>query len=268
MIPVTGATRFIVMLGDPIAQVKTPTAFQEWAAAEGQDIVMIPLQVAPVNLSATLTAMRGWANCCGAVITYPHKQAATAELDDATAAVGLVGACNVIRRWPNGRLMGDMTDGTGFVAALRAKRFDPAGKDVHLIGAGGAGSAIALALLDAGAARLVVRDQHPSQAAELCARLEILFPEKQILTEEPDGFLCALICNATPVGMGGASAHPWPLDRLARSCLVADIVPDPAMTSWLKAAEKRGHRIQTGPEMVKAQLPAVVAHVLGLSQQP
>lgn len=267
MIPVTGATRFIVMLGDPIAQVKTPTVFQEWATANGQDIIIVPMRVSSTDLSVTLQAIRGWANCCGAVITYPHKQAAAAAVDHASRAVRMVGACNVIRREPDGGLSGDITDGAGFVAALRSNGFDPLGQDIQLIGAGGAGSAIAFALLEAGTARLVIRDQRPQQAETLCFELKELFPKVPVLTEVPANFDCALICNATPVGMGGDAAHPWPLETLAQTCLVADIVPDPPMTAWLNAAEKCGHKVQTGPDMVKAQLPAVVGYILNHSQR-
>ncbi|WP_265502650.1 shikimate dehydrogenase family protein [Paracoccus beibuensis] len=249
------------MLGDPVVQVKTPTAFQAWASAERRDIVMIPMRVAPSDLPATLTALRGWQNCCGAVVTYPHKQAVAAKLDGATAAVSLVGACNVVRRLPDGRLLGGMTDGIGFVRALSQNGFDPAGRDVQVVGAGGAGSAIALALIEAGAGRLVLSDRNAELAHRITSQLKASFPERRILTARPEDFDCAMACNATPVGMNGDPAHPLRLEDLPEHCFVADIVPEPPLTSWLRAAKDRGHAIQTGPDMVKAQLPAVVEHL-------
>ena len=259
MTAISGETHFVAMLGDPIVQVKTPAAFNAWAAEREQDVVMIPMQVAPEDLPATLSALRGWRNCCGAVVTYPHKQAVAQALDVATPAVQLVGACNVVRRLADGRLSGTMTDGMGFVRALSQTGLDPRGRDVRLIGAGGAGSAIALALLEAGAARLVVTDRDAARAEDLARRLRASFAERVVATVPPADLRCALVCNATPAGMSGDTAHPFPLDGLPSDCVVADIVPDPPMTPWLRAAAGRGHRVQTGPQMVRAQLPEILS---------
>lgn len=262
---VTAATRFVAMLGDPVHQARTPAAFNAWAVRNGTDAVMIGMAVPPEALATTLAALRGWRNCLGAVVTYPHKQQAVAALDAAGDAVAVAGACNVIRRTPDGRLVGGMTDGSGFVAALRAGGTDPAGADIRLIGVGGAGSAIALALIDAGAGRLVIDDLDAGRVAALLARLARARPGAAAARTEPAGFAPRVVVNATPVGLNGDPAQPWPLDRLPPDCLVADIVPEPAETPWLAEARRRGHTVQTGPEMVAAQLPAVVAHLFGTS---
>lgn len=258
---ISGTTRFVAMLGDPISQVKTPQAFNDWAIANGEDAVMVPMQVAPSALRATVEAMRGWQNCLGAVVTFPHKQAVAAMLDSAAEAVRVVGACNVVRRLDDGALHGDMTDGLGFVAALAANAFDPAGIDARLIGAGGAGSAIALALLDAGVGRLAVSDTDAERVAALQARLAEMRPDRTVCVTAPEDFRCGLVCNATPVGMNGDPGHPWPLDALPEGCFVADIVPDPPETPWVKAARRRGHPVQTGPQMVAGQLPVILSHL-------
>ena len=260
--PLTGRTRVVVMLGDPITQVKTPAAFNAWAAQQGHDVVMVPLQVDAQSLPVTIEALRGWPNCAGAVVTYPHKQAVAGLVDASSDAVTVTGACNVVRREADGRLVGAMTDGAGFVVALIGNGHRVGGLDVRLIGAGGAGTAIALALVDAGAGRLVVADTDRDRLAALMARIATLRPEALVTDTPPPGFVPGLVCNATPVGMNGDTAHPWPLDDLPPGCIVADIVPDPPETPWIIAARARGHPVQTGPEMVAAQLPAVVAHLL------
>ncbi|ETX27827.1 hypothetical protein RISW2_10870 [Roseivivax isoporae LMG 25204] len=247
------------MLGDPVVQVKSPAAFAAWAAEADRDAVMIPVHVAPQDLPATLQALRGWQNCAGAVITYPHKLAAADALDSWTEAVMLTGACNVVKRLSDGRLEGHMTDGQGFASALASKGHVLTGRDALLVGAGGAGSAIALALLDAGVGRLVIRDRTAARAVELIARLTRARPESAVTATPPGDFACALACNATPVGMGGDPAHPWPLEDLPPGCIVADIVPEPAETPWITAARARGHPIQTGPEMVAGQMPAITS---------
>jgi len=258
---ISGATRFVAMLGDPVVQVKTPRAFNDWARESGEDAVMVPVQVSPAGLGATIAALRGWGNCLGAVVTFPHKQAMANLLDAGCEAVRIVGACNVVRRGADGRLHGGMTDGLGFVAALAANGHDPAGRDARLIGAGGAGSAIALALLDAGVARLVISDTDPGRVTELLARLSRMRPDRAVSADAPTDFRCGLVCNATPVGMNGDTAHPWRLDDLPDGCIVADIVPDPPRTPWIAEARRRGHPVQTGPQMVAAQLPAILTHL-------
>jgi shikimate dehydrogenase len=259
---ITGKTALAVMLGHPVGQVRTPAAFNAWAEGEGVDAVMIALDVPPAGLQATLEAIARWENCVGAVVTYPHKQAVLTALETATDEVRVVGAANVIRRAADGGLHGGMTDGLGFVAALRARGMDPRGVDARVVGAGGAGSAIALALVDAGVGRLMIDDIDAARRATLLACLSEARPGSIAMDTEPPGFTCALIVNATPVGMAGDLRHPYPLDRLPPGCHVADIVPTPAETPWLIEAQRRGHPIQTGPEMVACQLPAVVAHLM------
>lgn len=254
---ISGHTAFVAMLGDPVAQVKSPASFAAWAADVNCDAVMIPVHVPPEGLAATLEALRSWRNCVGAVITYPHKQAAFEVLDSRDEAVVLTGACNVVRRDEEGRLKGYMTDGQGFTKALEAKHHNLSGSDAILVGAGGAGSSIALALLDAGVVRLVVQDQSEARQRALIERLAAARPQAELLREPPEEFDCSLICNATPVGMGGDPSHPWPLDDLPKGCIVADIVPDPAETPWIAAARARGHPVQTGPEMVAGQMPVI-----------
>jgi shikimate dehydrogenase len=260
--PISGKTRFIVMLGDPISQVKTPTAFADWARSTSTDVVMIPIKVTAAGLATTLQSMREWENCLGAIVTYPHKQAAVPALDSNDEAVEIVGACNVIRRETDGRLSGTMTDGLGFVNALAGNHYSVEGRDVILVGAGGAGSAIALALVDAGAGRLVVIEIDTERRDALKTRLAQMRPRASVYSDIPEGFSCALVCNATPVGMNGDPMHPYTLDHLPTGCVVADIVPDPPQTAWLLEAVKRGHPVQSGPQMVAAQLPAITAFLL------
>lgn len=244
-----------------MGQVKTPMVFTEWAERTGTDVVMVPADVPPNGLSDALNFIRASQSCVGAVVTFPHKQAVAEALDEATEAVSVTGACNVLRREADGRLSGGMTDGLGFVSALKANGHDLASMDARLVGTGGAGSAIALALLDAGVSRLVIGDIDQVRLSALVTRLAKMRSDAGIYTEEPADFDCGLICNASPVGMSGDPNHPWPLSSLPKTCIVADIVPDPPDTPWVTQARASGHPVQTGPEMVKAQLPALLAHL-------
>ncbi|MDY8108734.1 shikimate dehydrogenase [Fulvimarina sp. 2208YS6-2-32] len=259
---ITGTTRFIAMLGDPVKQVKTPAAFNAFAAEAGLDIITLPINVQAETLAKTLEALRGFQNCAGAIVTYPHKAAALQAVQTSDEIARLVGACNVIRRDNDGQLHGGMTDGRGFVAALRSNGVDPRGRDIRLIGIGGAGSAIAAALAEAGVKRIVVHDLDDRRTAALAQKFRKIYPDTSIAASDFSDFDPLVVVNATPVGMNGDPNFPYPLDGLTPDCLIADIVPTPVVTAWLEKARSLGHQIQTGPEMVANQLGAVVRHIL------
>ncbi len=158
-----------------------------------------------------------------------------------------------------------MTDGIGCVGAMERHGVTPAGGDFLLIGAGGAGSAIAHEAARRGAARIVVRDIDTSRSASLAGRLAAAFPALGASTSIPEDFRYDIACNATPVGMNDEPVQPFDVERLLPHTLVVDVVPTPAMTPWLEAAAARGLRVQTGPEMVAAQFAHVAGHLLGLT---
>lgn len=264
MAALTGATRICFMVGRPVDKARTPAVFNEWAAATGRDAAMAGLSVEPSGVGPLFAAMRHWENCLGAVVTYPHKQAAFPLLDEADAAARFNEACNVVRRAPDGRLVGTMTDGIGCVSAMENNGARLDGADVLLVGAGGAGSAIAHEAARRGARRLAVLDLDAGRRDGLLRRLAAAFPALAAMPAVPDGFRFDIACNATPLGMGGETELPYPVDALLSHTLVVDVVPTPAMTPWLQAAARRGLQVQTGPEMVAAQFAHVAGHLLDL----
>jgi shikimate dehydrogenase len=264
MMAVTGGTRVCLMVGHPVDKARTPAFFNDWAARAGHDVVMVGAAVDAAGLPALVKAMRCWQGCVGAVVTYPHKQAAFALLDHADKAAAFNAACNVIRRGDDGRLTGTMTDGIGCVSAMARHGGQLAGGEMLLIGAGGAGSAIAHEAARRGAARIVVLDTDPARRDALATRLEAAFPALRVVTNVPGDLRPDVACNATPLGMNGETVLPFDVAVLPEECLVVDVVPTPAMTPWLIAAQARGLRVQTGPEMVAAQFGHVAGHLLGL----
>lgn len=261
-IPISGATRVCFIVGHPIVQVKSPSVFNEWTAEAGVDVVLLPLDVEEAGLAAFFAALRHWSNCPGCIVTYPHKQAAFAHLDEASEAAKFLQACNVVRREPDGRLVGSMTDGIGQIGPLRAKGVKLEGADFLLIGAGGAGSAIAYEAARAGAARIAVVELDEGRRKSLVDRLQAEFPAMQSLAEIPQDFRFDIACNASPVGMNGDPSIPYALDRFGPHTVVSDVVPSPAMTPWLEQARARGLTIQTGPEMVQGQFEDIARHLL------
>lgn len=265
--PVTAATRVCFMVGRPVDKARTPAVFNAWAGRSGRDVVMAGLAVGADGVAPLFEAMRHWENCAGAVVTYPHKQAAFCQLDEADASARFNEACNVVRREPDGRLVGTMTDGIGCVGAMERNGVRLDGADMLLVGAGGAGSAIAHEAARRGAGRIVVLDLDAERRDGLVRRLSQAFPGLSATAELSAGFRFDIACNATPLGMNGEEALPFDVGQLSDRTLVVDVIPTPAMTPWLEAARARGLRVQTGPEMVAGQFAHVAGHLLGLEPE-
>jgi len=247
----TAAASVAFMLGHPVAHTAMPAGVNAWARETGTDAMMAPLDLPPEALAGFLQALRGMANCPGCVLTAPHKQAALTLVDRASAAAEAAGGVNVITRTATGELVGDNTDGAGFVAALEAA--DGVPRNVLIFGCGGAGASIATAIAARAPVRLDLVEADPARSAALAARLGA--PAQAIAApaslEDYD-----LIVNATAVGLGGEGMiHD--LDGLRPGAVVADVVTKPAVTPFLKAAEAKGARIQPGAAMALAQIPLV-----------
>lgn len=250
---VTAAAQVVFMLGHPVSGTAMPGRFNRLAAEAGLDRVMVPLDVDAAGFDAVVAGLRGMANVAGAVVTAPWKQAALRAVDTASDTARVAGAVNVIRREADGRLTGENTDGGGFLAAMAGHGVASQGLRALVIGAGGAGSAIAAALAAAGAS-VEVGDLDHVRAEALAARIGT--PARAIAVPEAlHGY--GLVVNATDVGHDGiALAHP--LTGLAPGILVADVVAAPEITPFLARAREFGAQVQTGPEMSAGQLPLVL----------
>lgn len=250
----TAAARLAYMIGHPIAHTAMPAGVNTWAHDSGTDAIMAPVDVAPEALAGFIAALRGTANCDGAVVTAPHKVAMAALVDDLTPAARLVGAANVVIRGADGRLTGDNTDGAGFVAALREAGADPAGQRALLFGCGGAGASIAAALVAADVARLELVDPDTAKAEALARALG---PTVQPVCVPDSVAAHDLVINATAIGLDGhSSVHP--LTGLRPESTAGDVVTKPPVTPFLRQAEAMGARIQPGSAMALAQIPLVL----------
>jgi shikimate dehydrogenase len=249
MLPdLSGETRIHLIVGDPIAQAKSPAGLTREFAARGVDAICIPMQVAVADIEGFLAAAKRVQNIDGIVVTVPHKLAATRHCETLSERARRLGAVNAMRREPDGRWSGDMTDGVALVAALAKAGCAPAGKRALVVGVGGAGSAVALALAEAGA-RIAVHDIDTRRRDDLRGRLAGF--EVAAGSADPSGF--ELIVNATPLGMAPGDPLPVDADKLASQALVADLVTKPAVTPLLAAARRRGATIVTGADMFAPQ---------------
>jgi shikimate dehydrogenase len=266
-----GETRLFAILGDPIAQVKSPGGITQAMIRRGANAVLVPMHVRPDDFDAAMRAARGIQNLEGLIMTVPHKIPVTAYVDTLTDRAKFLGACNILRRTvPGGGWHADATDGYGFVGGLQAAGFDPAGKRALLVGAGGAGSAIALALVEAGVADLAIHDALPGRRDKLIGRLNALAMSRgqgtsvRIGGTDPAGFDLAV--NATPMGMQPSDPLPMDAGRLDAAAFAADVITAPARSAFLEAAVARGCRTQTGLGMFSAQVEFIADFLLGVDR--
>jgi shikimate dehydrogenase len=276
---ITGATRVLGIIGDPIRQVRAPEVWTGLLRLNGVDAVCIPMQVVPAGLAAFLEGAKALRNFAGLIVTIPHKPAALALVASPSARARRVGAVNVVRL-QDGGWAGDIVDGIGFVGGLEARGQTVAGRRALVVGAGGVGTAIAFAIAEAGAAEVAVFDVAGERAADLARRIAAAGVAARVAPADAAGF--DLVVNASPLGMQPDDPLPIALDRLRPETVVADVVVHPRITKLLAAARERGCFLQPGTHMMDAQIatmasffgfgagdwsPAAIARVVG-DEQP
>jgi shikimate dehydrogenase len=255
-----GDTRVIAHVGYPTTTFKSPLIYNPWFASQGVNAAVVPMGVRARDFARAFPAICAFSNFAGALVTMPHKAAVIDLLDDVSATVKICGACNAVRREDDGRLVGEMFDGEGFVLGARRNGAEIERRAALVVGAGGVGSAIAASLAAAGVARLGLYDLRAAAMETLAAQLAAQYPGLQIElgVNDPAGF--DLVVNATPLGM--AENDPLPLDvsRLAPQTYVGEVVLKAQTTPFLAAAQARGCRTQNGLDMLFEQIPRYLAY--------
>ncbi len=259
-----GSTRLFAIVGDPIAQARSPQVFNALFGRWGLDAVLVPMQVPADGLAAALDGLRQVRNLDGVVVTVPHKITAAHSIERLSETAREVGAVNCLRRGADGAWEGEIFDGEGFVRSLAARGFALRGQRVYLAGAGGAGRALAHAMAQAGVAALQLMDVDVARAQALRDALGRRHPGLQLSLADARPQGVALAVNATPCGMGGGSQTPFALDGLDAQALVADIVMQPAQTALLAQAAARGLATHAGQGLLDHQAECV-ARFFGLA---
>ena len=256
MSEISGRTRLLGVIADPVVQARSPAMANARLAERGRagEFVLVPLQVPAGSLGAALAGLRGVENFAGAIVSMPHKTAIAPLLDALTPEARRVGAVNVIRREPGGRLVGTALDGEGFVAGLASRGHRVAGRSCLLVGAGGAAAAIAFALAQHGVRSLEIANRTAAKARELADRVRAEFPALAVrATTSPAGAF-DLAINATSLGMQPGDALPLGRDAIAAAGLVAECVIAPEITALLALARELGRPIHTGVPMLAEQM--------------
>jgi len=252
---INGNTELIAHLGWPTHSFKAPMIYNPYFESIGVNAVVVPMGCRPEALAGVVRGVFALENVRGALITMPHKVSVVDLLDDASPTVKVSGACNAVKRAADGRLVGDMFDGEGFVRGLRRKGLALQGARALVIGSGGVGSAIAASLAAARPAEIALHDIHAEAAQQLASRLRAHYPAVSVAagSNDPAGF--DLVVNATPLGMNAGDPLPIDMSRLAANTFVGEVVMKAEMTAFLAAAQARGCRVQVGTDMLFEMIP-------------
>jgi shikimate dehydrogenase len=252
---ITGTTRLFAVIGDPVAQVQAPSMMNPLFARLGVDAVLVPVHAAPERLAAVVRGLQNTGNVDGLLVTVPHKRKILELADEVSPRAALGDGANAMRRTPAGRWQADNFDGEGFVRGLRAAGHEPRGSHVWLVGAGGAGSAIAVSLLSAGA-EVTVTDRDGHRVRALAERLSPRFPGR--LRSAAGPVAADFAVNATPLGMRPGDPLPFDPALLPGGTVVVDIVMKPRRTALLRRAEEHGLAVHHGAAMLAHQLDLYV----------
>lgn len=259
---VDGATRLMAIAGDPVAQVRSPIVWSTMFRRNGVNATCVPQHVTPADLARCVAGLRTLKNLFGLILTIPHKQAAASLVDELTDRARLAGSVNLIRAREDGRWIGDIVDGVGFVRALEASGRSAAGRRTLVVGSGGVGTAIACAIATAGAASVDVTDLDPARAADLARRIASAGVRSEVVRPAGRGY--DLIVNASPLGMKPGDPLAIDLAGVGPEAVVGDVVNVAHLTPILEAAQKLGCHVQRGVEMMEHQIPAT-AEFLGFT---
>ena len=242
------------VLGNPIAQSKSPRLHRHWLRKYGLLGDYVPLHVTEENLETVVRAMPKM-GFVGANVTLPHKIAVMQFADQITDRATLVGAANTLTFKDDGKIIADNTDGYGFMANLKqnAPDWDPTSGPAVLLGAGGAARAIIVALADAGVTEILLtnrtRTKPDALRAEFGTRIRVVdWVQAGNILEG-----AATVINSTSLGMTGNAALRIPLDGLTKGTLVTDIVYSPLRTRLLEVAEAAGCTVVDGLGMLLHQ---------------
>jgi shikimate dehydrogenase len=259
------------LFGKPVAENPTQHMIEAAFRHHGLDWRYVQFEIEPGELADAVRGMRAM-GFRGGNVTTPHKVAIVKQLDRIAESASLMGAVNCIVRRGN-ELVGENTDGKGFVQSLREKT-DPAGKRVVILGAGGAARAIGVELALAGARALTVVNRSPERGRELAELLKAgAKAAAEAVPWEGDCKIPAdtdVVVNATSIGLFPDVNARVPLDvsTLASRMVVADVIPNPPETRLVRDARSRGCTVLDGLGMLVNQGVIGFKYWTGIDAEP
>lgn len=236
------------VIGDPIAQSKSPLIHKFWLDALGIDGDYRRAHVKSDDLAAYIADRRADPDWRGCNVTMPHKAAVMELVEDPGDIRGTIGAMNTIVRQSDGVLIGTNTDAAGFYSPLA--ELDLEGAPVAVVGAGGAARAVLFALARANVGKVTIFNRSPLKAMGLLATFGLKGDVVGLDAALPP---VQLLVNSSSLGMTGQPPLDLDLSALPDDAIVYDLVYSPLQTGLLKAAEACGLGTVDGLDMLIGQ---------------
>lgn len=245
------------VFGDPVEGNPTGVLEEAGFAALGLNYRYLTMKVTPEDFDAAMKSLKAL-NMKGINLTMPHKITVLPYLDEISQAARIIGAVNTIVI-QNGKLIGDNTDGKGFVQALEREHTKPEGKSITILGAGGAAKAIAIECALAGASSVTIINRDEKKGLNLVHSILEHTPAKAAFlpwtAHQPIPEGTDILINATPIGLHphGDQKPDVDYDTIKSSMVVSDVVFNPPVTPFLKEAASRGAKTISGLGMLVCQ---------------
>ncbi len=251
---ISGKTKVIGILGHPVGHTASPAMHNAAFRSLNLDYVYIPLGVTPPYLGTAMHAIKAF-DWVGVNVTIPFKESVIPFLDKLTPMAKKIGAVNTIINH-DGQLIGYNTDGEGFMSALiEETQFNPADKNIAILGSGGSAKAIAFSLITQHPKQLHLINRTPDRAKQLQSQLKKHTPIPVSCSGADVLRDCHLIINTTPVGMTpDIDAMPvTQLDWVSPGQVVCDIIYNPLETNFLHRCRSKGATTVNGVGMLAGQ---------------
>jgi len=250
---ITGTTQLFPIIGYPVSGVFSPPAFNLEFQNRGLDITMVPMDIPQCALGAFWMLLRNSQNMVGCSVTYPHKQAAYAAMDELTPRAGRLGAVNTVRT-QDGRLIGDTTDGLAMCAAILKAGAKITGRSAFVLGAGGgAGVAIVDELCANGLRRLTISETDEVRRGAVLDLLARYWPDVEVSQDKTP---CDILINATTLGKTPQDESPFNERAIRAASVVGDVVTHTIATDLIKSSQTLGVCCVSGDHMGRGQIDA------------
>ncbi|MET1756908.1 shikimate dehydrogenase [Novosphingobium sp. RD2P27] len=251
------STPYAEVIGDPIAQSKSPIIHGYWLEQLGVGGRYDHCHVTADDLAGYVRDRRADPEWLGCNVTMPHKRAIMPLLDVIDAVAARIGAVNTVVRDEQGSLVGYNTDAPGFLEPLFGRKFET----VTVVGAGGAARAVLAALADSGTKWITIQNRSLEKAEALLSEFDLPGYAVELGSHVRTA---DLLVNTSALGMAGQPPLPPLLDCVSSSGIVYDIVTSPLDTALLREARERGLTTVDGLSMLIGQADHAFARFFGL----
>ena len=255
---VNGKTRVYGIVGDPIEQVRSPEMVTWEMQKRHHNAVLIPMHIARDEFDTLMPHIMRMQNLDGLIFTIPFKAQAIALAKTLGPQASQIGAINALKKHSNGAWSGEIFDGMGCVEAFKQRGITLQDKRLQLIGLGGAGSAICVALAYEKPKLLRLFDINAQTTERMAKMVNTISPQTVVEVGLPLAEGIDILLNASPVGMLSDARLPLAVEQFKKELIVFDAIVMPENTPLLSLAQDCGCQVVRGREMMLGQISKIV----------